>query len=194
MLEQTSPTFTELHGTSPAASGKLLQTKKTGNLSGRFIGLKICRGQPHVGSTPTSATIYSLPSKINAKIRHDGAIRAEADFCRKWSKFTHFLTQFLVCYVYNADIEIVTGRRSGLKIRRRQLRGGSTPPPGTISSTNILCGFSNFAALVSTLRPECFGFATALRYEIRYSAHPIYFQQLACVCSDCISTGFSNLR
>ena len=25
-----------------------------------------------------------------------------------------------------------TGRRSGLKIRRRQLHGGSTPPPGTI--------------------------------------------------------------
>jgi hypothetical protein len=32
-----------------------------------------------------------------------------------------------------------TGRRSGLKIRRASARGGSTPPPGTILNTNIIC-------------------------------------------------------
>ena len=34
----------------------------------------------------------------------------------------------------------------------------------------------SFAALVSALRSGYFGLATALRYEIRYSAHPLYFQ------------------
>lgn len=70
-----------------------------------------------------------------------------------------------------------------LKIRRGQLRGGSPPPPGTISNTNILCGFRVLRrSLVRCVRAIS-GLATALRYEIRYSAHPLYFQQLGFVCS-----------
>ncbi|MGB8537393.1 MAG: hypothetical protein WCD57_13325, partial [Acidobacteriaceae bacterium] len=39
-----------------------------------------------------------------------------------------------------------------------------------------------------------FGLATALRCEIGYSAHPLYFQKLGFVCADFISAGFSYLR
>ena len=57
---------------------------------------------------------------------------AEAESCRKRAEITHFLTQFLARYDYLDDVKEVTGRRSGLKIRRKQFHGGSIPPPGTI--------------------------------------------------------------
>jgi hypothetical protein len=49
----------------------------------------------------------------------------------KKSKFAHFLTQLPDDRSYLTDINKVLVRRSGLKIRRSQGRGGSTPPPGT---------------------------------------------------------------
>ena len=61
---------------------------------GSHSRLKICRGQPHVGSTPTSATIY-LPLKFNAKISQDGSIRLKPSLVENGSKFTHIPTQFL---------------------------------------------------------------------------------------------------
>ncbi len=45
-------------------------------------------------------------------------------------------------YFYVPSRDGGTGRRSGLKIRRGQPRGGSTPPPGT-NETNYLAGFLN---------------------------------------------------
>ena len=54
---------------------------------------------------------------------------AEAGPCRNGQKFTQFLTRFLACYDYLDDIKEVTGRRSGLKIRRPSGHGGSTPLP-----------------------------------------------------------------
>ena len=70
--------------------------------------------------------------KTNAKDSHGDRSGAKTDSCKK-SKFTLFLSQFLASRVYHDESNIVTGRRSGLKIRRRQLHGGSTPPPGTNS-------------------------------------------------------------
>src|ERR1035438_2702447 len=73
-----------------------------------------------------------------------------------------------------------TGRRSGLKIRRRQLHGGSTPPPGTIS-----CAISSLVSDAYGVRLCCsfwaLRLASAARYEFRYSAHPLSFQNLAFV-------------
>jgi hypothetical protein len=48
-----------------------------------------------------------------------------------------------------------TGRRSGLKIRRGQPRGGSTPPPGTILNTNIIC---EIRGLPRSLGALCLGY------------------------------------
>jgi hypothetical protein len=57
-------------------------------------------------------------------------IRLRPTFIENGSKFTHFLTQFLALYLYLIDVKEVTGRRSGLKIRRGQPRGGSTVKGG----------------------------------------------------------------
>jgi len=46
----------------------------------------------------------------------------------KKSQFTHFLPQFPASHSYPTDKEIVTGRRSGLKIRRPLRPWGFDPP------------------------------------------------------------------
>ena len=48
----------------------------------------------------------------------------------------------------------------------------------------------NFAALVSGLRSGDFELAISARYEIRYGAHPFYFQYLGFVCSGLHSCWF----
>jgi hypothetical protein len=53
--------------------------------------------------------------------------------------------------------------------------GVSTPPPGTIVDTNIICGIIDLPRS-SGLRLGCFPVDFELRYEFRYSAHPLYFQ------------------
>ena len=63
------------------------------------------------------------------------------------------------------------------------------PLPGTISNTSILCGF-RILRLVSGLRSEDFELAISSRYEIRYGAHPFYFQHLGFVCSGLHSCWF----
>ena len=51
-----------------------------------------------------------------------------------------------------------------------------------------------FAALVSAPCLGCFPVDPALGYELRYSAHPLYCQQLGFVCSGLISASFCYLR
>ena len=58
-----------------------------------------------------------------------------------------------------------TGRRSGLKIRRKQFHGGSIPPPGTIYPYYFQQLTSDKAELL-----------TRFGYKIGYSAHPACFQ------------------
>ena len=74
-----------------------------------------------------------------------------------------------------------TGRRSGLKIRRSQGRGGSTPPPGTKSKAPYPAYFQMLTAFDNATCFGCLGLASAARYKFRYSAHPLSFLYFAFV-------------
>src|SRR5580658_4549378 len=105
------------------------------------------------------------------------------------------------CFLVPAVVTLAYGGRPYASVLRcspetqnppRATSWGFDPPPGTTLNTNILCGFSVLQRSLERLRSGCFGSATALRYEIRYRAHPQFFQYLGFVAADLLSAGSSN--
>ena len=89
-----------------------------------------------------------LPSpKANEKESQSDQPWAKTDPCKKKSKFTHFLTQYPASNSYVTETKIITGRRSGLKIRR-PLRSWGFDPPSRHHNNTIKF---NVLALIASL-------------------------------------------
>ncbi len=73
---------------------KLAATADSKSAEGNLMSVRL-RPRP-----PSTA-----PLKFNAKISQDGSIRLKPSLVENGSKFTHFLTQFLVLYDYLTDIK-----------------------------------------------------------------------------------------